>query len=467
VTKKTTYEIQLPASALGLTPPLAVGTKFGLGMAINDGDKDTPGQRGWGGLGAHAIVFGKSPTETALISLGSEATGEDRLFLAAISPDITSFSFRANDKGSSIVSTTGTKLTIDGKVVTLTSKPKVGDATDFTYVRTTPFSPGSHSYLIEAKDTLGHVVTDSGTFQSPNIVILTAAQQATSVDKSKPGFLWNAFQNDNSTFTTLDGAELALAGALPDGSGGFLANLADPANSGIALGAGTVAGSLVKFEVPSVVNFSVPGPDGTASYGYFTPDDILPGIPGVNGISDGTAAEVISFVELPSGVVTLGVRAYKQYRLQAAYINKVSDALVIGEGDGSVQNTPTLFKVFVQDAGIYPIRTLLATDTGASGIELFGLNATGDKVLINDLANGGYKAYRSGTAPDKLPFTVVGTPPPPLKGTPLTGIVVSTLNKTITADLPSSGIQGYLTITPSVTITGVKIAGGKLIVTYR
>ena len=59
-TKKTTYEIKLPAAALGLTPPLTVGTKFGLGMAINDGDNGPgqAGQKGWGGLGAHAIVFG-------------------------------------------------------------------------------------------------------------------------------------------------------------------------------------------------------------------------------------------------------------------------------------------------------------------------------------------------------------------------------------------------------------------------
>src|SRR6266496_4563774 len=36
--KKTKYEIKLPAASLGLSPPLTVGTQFGLGMAINDGD---------------------------------------------------------------------------------------------------------------------------------------------------------------------------------------------------------------------------------------------------------------------------------------------------------------------------------------------------------------------------------------------------------------------------------------------
>ena len=74
--KRTYYEIKLPAKAVGLTPPLTAGTKFGLGMAINDGDIEVgqEGQKGWGGLGAHAIVFGKTPSETALVTLGASQT---------------------------------------------------------------------------------------------------------------------------------------------------------------------------------------------------------------------------------------------------------------------------------------------------------------------------------------------------------------------------------------------------------
>src|SRR3989449_10181928 len=85
--KKTTYEIKLPKGALGLTT-LKGGPQFGLGMAINDGDgvfldlngdgtKETSygqgagqeGQKGWGGLGAHSIVHGKTASETALMTL--------------------------------------------------------------------------------------------------------------------------------------------------------------------------------------------------------------------------------------------------------------------------------------------------------------------------------------------------------------------------------------------------------------
>lgn len=67
----TTYEIMLPKASLALDE-LNIGVQFGLGMAINDGDELTPGQKGWGGLGAHALVFGKAPAETALVTLVPE-----------------------------------------------------------------------------------------------------------------------------------------------------------------------------------------------------------------------------------------------------------------------------------------------------------------------------------------------------------------------------------------------------------
>ena len=69
----TTYEIQLPKESLGLAE-LQNDVKFGLGFTVNDGDdgEDQNGQKGWGGLGPHAVVFGKTPSETALITLVPE-----------------------------------------------------------------------------------------------------------------------------------------------------------------------------------------------------------------------------------------------------------------------------------------------------------------------------------------------------------------------------------------------------------
>jgi hypothetical protein len=179
-THKTIYEIRLPAAAVGLTPPLTAGMQFGLGMAINDGDgamvngvqygqAGQEGQKGWGGLGAHSIVFGKTPSETALITLGTTVSGGDLLFLSSINPGVASFTFRATDKGSSIVDPNSAKLTIDNQVVALTASPKVVDATDFKYLPASPFPPSSeHTYIILVKDTLGNSVTAQGTFKTVN-----------------------------------------------------------------------------------------------------------------------------------------------------------------------------------------------------------------------------------------------------------------------------------------------------------
>ena len=70
-TRQTTYEIMLPKESLGIDE-LRPGVQFGFSMAVNDGDEATPGQRGWSGLGPHALVFGKTPSETAVVTLVPE-----------------------------------------------------------------------------------------------------------------------------------------------------------------------------------------------------------------------------------------------------------------------------------------------------------------------------------------------------------------------------------------------------------
>ena len=76
----TTYEIFLGTEALGLeVEEMAEGTQLGLAMAINDGDELDPGQKGWVGLGAHSIVFGKTASEAALLTLVGPFTEPDFL----------------------------------------------------------------------------------------------------------------------------------------------------------------------------------------------------------------------------------------------------------------------------------------------------------------------------------------------------------------------------------------------------
>jgi hypothetical protein len=397
-TKRTTYEIKLPKETLGLDS-LALGTQFGLGMAINDGDEDTPGQRGWGGLGAHSIVFGKTPSETALVTLGIGGGSSDSMFLSAINVSINSFTFRASDKGESIVDPDSAKLTINGNTVALTAGAKNVDATDFAYTIDGNFEPSTViEYLIEIADTNGNVVTDAGTITSPTFGLLKAAMLASDVDTSKKGFTYKVWQSDLfSHGNTIAEVENVLAEAPKDIDGSTLDNDAFKDEKGPATASGSEDGHLIAYEIPSVININafLNGVD----LGNFQPDDQMPGVPGNYDSYDGVAVEIVTYVDFPAGLLTMGVNSDDGFELKIGHIDDPR-AMVAGKFQGGRGSADTTFLMDVREAGIYPLRLVYFSQGGDASLELFTVNDAGEKVLVNDTANGGLAAYRVGTAPD-------------------------------------------------------------------
>ena len=395
-TKRTTYEIKLPKSTLGLES-LELGTQFGLGMAINDGDEDTPGQKGWGGLGAHSIVFGKSPSETALVTLGIGGGNADLMFLSAVNVSIDSFTFRATDKGDSVVDPASAKLYINGNEVVLTAGDKVLDATDFGFVGD-KFEPNTEiNYVIEISDSNGTLITDSGTIYSPSFGLLKAPMLATSVDTNKRGFVFRVWQNEltdhgNQTSAVKD----ILAAAPQDIDGSTLENDAYLDEAGPASGSGKLVGHLAEYEIPTVINLNGQVIDGMEN-GNFLPDDQMPGIPGNWGSYDGIAGEIITFIDFPEGMLTMGVNSDDGFELSIGHINDPR-AMVAGSFNGGRGAADTTFEMDVRTAGIYPVRIVYFSQGGGANIELFTVNEAGEKVLVN--ANGGLMAYRSGEVPD-------------------------------------------------------------------
>mgnify|MGYP003574996322 CR=1 FL=1 len=433
--KKTYYEIKLPAAAVGLTPPLTAGMKFGLGMAINDGE-NTPGQegqRGWGGLGAHSIVFGKTPSETALVTLVTNLPGTDVIFLSAINPGVASFTFRATDLGASIVDPASAKLTVDGQVVTLVPSPKSGGATDFAYTPAAPFAPGSdHSYVLEIKDTSGKTVADSGTFRTPLYAQLTEADKVTP-NTAEPGFLWSVHQVDSlTTLATINSrTEQQLAGALG-------ANVADPNAFGSATGPGTPAtpgNAPIAFEIPGVINFSQL--EGEAN-GNATPDLAMPGIPGTTFVDDNVAAEVLAAVEFPAaGMYRLIVNSDDAFRTTFGKNPRDAFSTVAGEFNAGRGAADTTFDVYVPSAGAYPMRTIWNEGTGGANIEILSVVGA-NKVLLNDTATDpqALKTYR--IDPSSFPAYVRTL-------SPAKGAVMLNRPSTIEAEI----IDGTTTVTAS------------------
>ena len=69
--KITYYESRFNTDDLGVNT-FKASMKFGISICVNDGDDDTPGQKGWSGWYPHSIVFGKQSEKTGLVVLGEE-----------------------------------------------------------------------------------------------------------------------------------------------------------------------------------------------------------------------------------------------------------------------------------------------------------------------------------------------------------------------------------------------------------
>jgi hypothetical protein len=479
VAKKTYYEIRMSATALGLPAgSLAAGTKFGLGMAINDGDQDVPGQGGWGGLGAHAIVFQKTPSETALVTLSDQTPGSDIIFLSAINPQISSFSFRVNDKGTSISDPSTVKLTVNGTVVTTTATAKAAGAFDVTYTPASPFPPNSkNTYTIEVKDTNGQTASDSGSFTTPQYAVLDVADKVTP-DTTKRGFVFNIHQNGGMTENSYVRAIDQLAGRLGH-------NHADPAaqSSAIAPAAAPATPfSPISFELDSVINFNIDPAAG--DLGDFGTDAQMPGTPGLdplqngdqgvnasgvqNGLLNGIAADIVYYVELTAGLHTFIVNSDDGFTTFVGPVNDVFKRKVAGQFDlpGGRGASDTSFQVFVPADGVYPFRTIFEQGGGGGNIELVEVLSDGiTKVLMNDDASGASKTYRAATGPDVAGATAVASLNPSVgdtRGDANGAVTVVIAEGSDTVDLTSVVLKidgTAVTATPQRTGSKITVSG--------
>ena len=297
--------------------------------------------------------------------------------------------------GSSPVDKASVKLRVDGTDVNATID-KTGGITQVKYVPAVMWAANSaHTVNLSFND--GTPRSFDWGFTMAAYQLLTPAMKV--ADAQTPGFVWRMFQNEANQDTTTQRAEDALAGRLKDGSGQPLQNLANPDITGPASGPGTPAApgnGTMTFNIPSVINVSQT--EGTA-FGNFTPDEQMPGIPGLNNITDGIAAEITAFIELPRGLINMGVNSDDGFRTTAGFLK--DNPLVLGEFNGGRGAADTLFQFAVQEAGLYAFRTLWEEGGGDASIEWFIVNADGSRVLINDIANGGARAFQEGTVPNR------------------------------------------------------------------
>lgn len=120
------------------------------------------------------------------------------------------------------------------------------------------------------------------------------------------------------------------------------------------------------------------------------PDDVVPGIPGINGSSDYFVMEFTGFLRVPTGNVQFGVNSDDGFRLTIGDQNQPSinrQQLLVLDGTRGFGNTEGNFS-FAQ-AGLYPFRlTYWEVTGGNSGVEFYAFapaTTSGSRYLVNDV----------------------------------------------------------------------------------
>jgi hypothetical protein len=353
------------------------------------------------------------------------------------------------------------QLRLNGTVVSAQVATS-GSATTVTYDPPGLLPSGSTNQVeLRFKDTANPPVEQvfAWTFVAEAYRSLDAARAipAAQIDKTQRGFTVRTVKaRMDSVFVTSSAPyEALLAGTAIDGATGKpYENMAD-------LSAFGPDGLFVEEET---INYEDMG--GTA--GNFLDDRRTPGMPGTDGISDRYALEILTYLELPAGLVTLGVNSDDGFRLLSGTPDPRSAlSLLLGDFEGGRGASDTLCSFVVEQAGIYPIRLFYYDGTSTGSVEFFSVMPDGSKVLVNDPNTAGaIKAYRAraGTAPALPPFLLSAAPAPGEVNVSIKPKVDLLIRDTTLALDPAS-VQVSLNGTP-VTATVTK-TGGDTLVSFR
>jgi hypothetical protein len=300
--------------------------------------------------------------------------------------------------GLNIVASASVKMSVNGSEVPVSiAKTNAESTVRYTPTTLLPSGLNTAELVFGNNATPQKMFTNTWSFTCPYVTL--PASLRVSPETAKPGFVWNVFANQANTDSSTARTEAALVGLLTDVNGDLLLNLADPAAQGVAIAAAAApdpANAPITFEIASTINLSVTGGDAN---GNFTPDDQMPGLPATDGSNDGVAAEILTYIELPKGLTIMGVNSDDGFRTTAGPWD-IFSTLVLGEYNGARGAADTIFMFAAEEAGVYPFRTTYEQGTDPGNVEWFTFTPDGvTKVLVNDVANGGLRAYRAATSP--------------------------------------------------------------------
>ncbi len=239
----------------------------------------------------------------------------------------------------------------------------------------------------------------SSALNAATVIPPSAKADASSFDKTKPGFTFRLVHTSTGQPNAIVAAEQQLAGTR-------LVDPLDPASGIVDNDVTPGPNADGSYNESKVINYDQDATDDlTAAHnGHFTgasfPDVLFPGLDTAGG-NDNLAGEVLTFIELPAGEVNLIVNSDDGFRLKIGdrYIPTVSatdtTSFFISEFDGGRGASDSSGIFTVTEAGVYPLRLIWFEGGGGANLELYARGAS--DILVNDV--GGLKAYRpTGTA---------------------------------------------------------------------
>ncbi len=291
--------------------------------------------------------------------------------------------------------------TLNGEAAELVVS-KDGNVTSVSHSTAGPLPPGSsHTVVLTFKDTEGNEGSSEHNFSVSNYGLIKAgfAVDEGDVDKSESGWLVNTTQiSQGQGIGNIHGNSTVLAEKQIDG--GFIdasteepyLNEADP---------DSFEGWSYYYMTSEVINFNQDAPNNvgnfTSANGY---EDLeIPGIPGWGDSTDGIASEFLTYAYLKKGAYTFGVNSDDGFKFSTGADWKDSSAVLGGFNGGRGAND-TIFQTYVEADGYYPIRVVWYEGGGGANVEVFHVNAAGDKILLGDPDNDeAIKCYVVGGVP--------------------------------------------------------------------
>ena len=309
--------------------------------------------------------------------------------------------------------------------------------------------------------------------QTTNTLPTTYAYPLSAANTNAPGFIWNVSQVLNSEVGSISWAESQIAGE--QGT-----NLADPTEiySSASANATVPSNPLlpISFIIPGSINFSIAGPGDCGHNRKDLPcEDGMVGTPGTEGGTTNVAAEALTYLALPQGLVTMGVTSDDGFQLQIGAANPgdrySSNAVVVESYNGTRGYADSIVTFNVAEAGLYAARLLYFQGGGDASVEWYTFPPAGttnvslgeantgtNAVLINDVADSGIAAYQAITASPLGSYCSSLYPAPGSTGIPnLPTITATLINGAVPVTNISLTVDG-VALTPTVTTTANGVA---------